>query len=260
VNFVFGAPAEPAPKWRLRLVWALAALLVTAGLAVAAFVVLGRRSASPTAASSASRGPSAPASAAASAVPAVADSARSDTARRRSASADSAATKTARPGETTGALLLTAEPATAEITVDGKAAGSGGSVDSEVTAGRRRLRISAPGYVTLDTLVRVEAGSTVDLGRVSLRASAAEGAAPPAPAQQSTGRLRLRALPPTAEIFVDGQSVGVGSLVDFEVAAGPRRLRISAPGYLTLDTLIAVDAGATVRLGQITLKSAPGGP
>jgi hypothetical protein len=239
---VLAVPAEPAPKRRLPVVWVLAGLLVVV-LAVVAYLVLGRRpAASPTAQAPVPQRPSVPAPSAAPAVPAVAESSRSDTALRT---------------ETTGLLLLTAVPPTAEILVDGTASGSNGFVDSEVTAGRRRLRISAPGYVTLDTLVNVRAGSTVDLGRVLLRESGAEGAAP---AAQATGRLRLRAVPPTAEIFVDDQSVGVGSLVDFEVAAGQRKLRITAPGYLTLDTLITVDPGTTVRLGQISLKTVPGGP
>jgi serine/threonine-protein kinase len=80
-----------------------------------------------------------------------------------------------------------------------------------------------------------------------------------APAAQEKGMLRLRTIPPTAQIFVDGKPVGVGGLVDFEVAAGQRRLRIRAPGYVTLDTLVTVSAGATLRLGQVTLKSAEGG-
>jgi hypothetical protein len=252
VNFVFAAPAEPAPKWHLRLVWALAALLVTAGIVAAAFILLGRRpAASPVAqAPKASPAPSAPASSGT-------DAPRSDTTRRPVAAADGSRTDAGSVPETTGLLLLTVVPPTADVLVDGTPTGSDGFVDSEVTAGRRRLRISAQGYLPLDTLIRVAAGGTVDLGQIALRESAAEGANL---APQTAGRLRLRALPPTAEIFVDGRPAGVGSLVDFEVAAGPRQLRISAAGYLTLDTLITVVPGATVRLGQITLKSAPGGP
>jgi serine/threonine-protein kinase len=81
-----------------------------------------------------------------------------------------------------------------------------------------------------------------------------------APAPEPTGLLRLRTLPPDAEVVVDDSLVGVGGLLDFEVRAGRRRLRISAPGYVTLDTLIAVDAGVTVRLGQVTLRRNEDGP
>ncbi len=96
----------------------------------------------------------------------------------------------------------------------------------------------------------MRAGHTLELGQVTLTATT-EGAAP------ANGRLRLRTVPATAQIFVDGQAVGVGSLVDFEVAAGQRQLKITAPGYVELDTTITVDPGATVRIGQVSLKSSP---
>jgi hypothetical protein len=134
-------------------------------------------------------------------------------------------------------------------------------VDSEVTAGRRHVHIEAPGYLPLDTTITIRAGATVNLGRLALRAApgAAPAAAPEAPAP-APGRIRLRTVPPTAEIFLDGQPVGVGALVDFETAPGQRELRISAPGFVTLDTLLTIGPGATVRLGQVSLQAAAGGP
>jgi hypothetical protein len=122
-------------------------------------------------------------------------------------------------------------------------------------AGRRRLRIVAPGFVTLDTVVTVRGGDSLALD-ISLVASSAEEAAPAA----TTGRLQLSVEPSEAEIFLDGQRIGVGALAGFEVDAGQRQLRITAPGYLPLDTLITVDAGTTVRLGRISLKTNPGAP
>jgi serine/threonine-protein kinase len=256
---LFGA-LSPEPKRHRRLILAAAVVLVVVG-AGAAYLLLGRGHAAsplaqapPPAATQTAAPPVQPVAPAP--VPAAAESARTDTARRAPAPPPVARGDTTLANETTGLLLISTVPNTAEISVDGQPAGAGGFLDSEVTAGRRRLRVYAPGYETIDTFVRVVAGGTLNLGQVSLRESAA---AAPAPAAAATGRLRLRTVPPTAEIFVDGQSVGVGSLVDFEVTAGPRQLRISAPGYLTLDTLITVDAGATVRLGQVALRP-EGGP
>jgi eukaryotic-like serine/threonine-protein kinase len=256
------AMLNPEPKRHTRLIVVLAAVLVVAG-AAAAYLLLGRRPA----ASPLAQAPAAPAQTAPppvqpvtpAPVPAAAESARTDTVRKPAAPKPVARGDTTLANETTGLLLISTVPNTAEISVDGVSAGSGGFLDSEVTAGRRRVRIYAPGYESIDTFVRVTAGGTLNLGQVTLRASSAAAAAP-APAASSTGRLRLRTVPPTAEIFVDGQSVGVGGLVDFEVAAGQRQLRISAPGYLTLDTLITVDAGGTLRLGQVALRPSGGGP
>jgi len=252
---VLAVPAEPAPQRRSRLPLLVAGVLVVAALAGAAYWLGSRHSAAiPIAQAPVNAAPAQPAAAAA--VPAAAESARSDTAHRIPTATAGARSDTT--SQATGLLLLNAVPSSAEVLVDGQPAGAGGFVDVEVPVGRRHVQISAPGYATLDTIVTVRADATVNLGQISLAGGPPAEQAAPAP--QAPGRLRLRTVPVTAEIFVDGQSVGVGGLVDFEVAAGPRQLRISAPGYVTLDTLITVDAGATVRLGQVSLKSSEGGP
>jgi len=84
-----------------------------------------------------------------------------------------------------------------------------------------------------------------------------ESAAAPAPVRK--GLLRVRTEPANAEIFVEEQKVGeLGSAFDVAIAAGARRLRISAPGYVTFDTTITVAADATVILGTKTLRPASG--
>jgi len=65
--------------------------------------------------------------------------------------------------------------------------------------------------------------------------------------------------PPDAEILIDDRRLGIGSVFDQEVAAGPRRLRVRAPGYQTFDTSIVVPRGETLRLGRIALRSRDGG-
>ncbi len=88
----------------------------------------------------------------------------------------------------------------------------------------------------------------------------AGGSVPGAPAAPAgTGLLRVRTVPPNAQILVDGRRVGEGSAFDVDIAAGTRRIRITAPGYVTFDTVVTVEAGARVNLGQISLRS-EGGP
>lgn len=74
----------------------------------------------------------------------------------------------------------------------------------------------------------------------------------------ATGKLRLLTVPPDAEILIDGQRVGVGSLFDLKVALGPRRLQIRATGYQTFDTTIVVRVGETLSLGRIALRTREG--
>jgi hypothetical protein len=74
---------------------------------------------------------------------------------------------------------------------------------------------------------------------------------------RTMGRVRLRTEPPDAVILIDGQQVGIGTVFDIEVRTGVRRLRIRAPGSITLDTTFEVTAGNTTRLGLIALRSSP---
>ena len=69
-----------------------------------------------------------------------------------------------------------------------------------------------------------------------------------------TGKLRVRVLPSTADIIVDGRSAGQGAVFDLDVLSGPRRLHIAAPGYADFDTTLVVVAGQTTQLSRITLK------
>ncbi|HEX9703747.1 MAG TPA: protein kinase [Gemmatimonadales bacterium] len=78
--------------------------------------------------------------------------------------------------------------------------------------------------------------------------------AQPAPAPRATGKVRVLTNPPDAVILVDGRQVGEGSLWDFRVTAGPRRIGVRAPGYRPFDTALVVTAGATVSLGRIALE------
>jgi len=76
------------------------------------------------------------------------------------------------------------------------------------------------------------------------------------PPAGGAGIVRLYTIPLNATIAVDGQDVGAGLLSNVPVAAGQRRLRISAPGYATLDTMISVTAGKLADIGLIRLKRA----
>jgi tRNA A-37 threonylcarbamoyl transferase component Bud32 len=88
-----------------------------------------------------------------------------------------------------------------------------------------------------------------DSAAAAIAPAAAVSIAPAAP-----GLIRARAYPVDAEIFVDGQSLGRGVVLDARVPAGRRRLRVRAPGYADFDTIIVVAAGETSQIPRITLK------
>jgi len=77
-------------------------------------------------------------------------------------------------------------------------------------------------------------------------------AAPPPP----TGRLRLLTTPTNAEIFIDGRRVGIGSVFDdVPIFPGARHLEVRARGYETFDTTVVIEAGSTLSLKRVTLRS-----
>jgi tRNA A-37 threonylcarbamoyl transferase component Bud32 len=74
------------------------------------------------------------------------------------------------------------------------------------------------------------------------------------------GLLRARAYPVDAELFVDGQSLGRGVVLDAAVPGGRRKLRVTAPGYSDFDTTITVASGRTTQLPKITLRPTESAP
>ncbi|PYP94440.1 MAG: hypothetical protein DMD34_08585, partial [Gemmatimonadetes bacterium] len=54
--------------------------------------------------------------------------------------------------------------------VDGRRVGVGSAFDLPLGVGERRLEVRAPGFQAFDTMLVVTAGSTLSLGRITLRA------------------------------------------------------------------------------------------
>ena len=171
-----------------------------------------------------------------------------------------AAAADAVPDTGTGTVRIRGLPSGARLLIDGKSV-SGGRMD--LPAGTHDYTISGTGYRTETGTIRIRPNemATIDgsLERVATNTPAATEApaagVTPAPAAVAKGKIRLRADPPDAEIFIDDRSVGRGVLVDYELPAGDRRLRISASGFSPFDTLITVRAGETTSLGRRTLAS-----
>jgi len=68
-----------------------------------------------------------------------------------------------------GRLRMLTSPSDAEILIDGRRVGVGSVFDVALAAGARRLEVRAPGYSTFDTIVVVDSGGTISLGRIGLR-------------------------------------------------------------------------------------------
>src|SRR5262249_19801400 len=96
--------------------------------------------------------------------------------------------------------------------------------------------------------------------RAARRRADSIAAAAVSPVDTTPGKVRVRALPADAVLFVDGHQIGTGVVLDAPIPAGRRTLRIVAQGYQEYDTLLTVEAGKTINLGLVTLKDAGAKP
>ena len=139
-----------------------------------------------------------------------------------------------------------------------------------VLAIRARARRRAVGVIAV-ALVVVLGATGLALSRRNVAPPAprdsAAGVAPvasadstPAPLRPpslrvASGRLRILTTPPDAEILIDGQRAGVGSVIDRAVPIGRRRIQARAAGYVSYDTIVDVGAGTLVNLRRVTLRA-----
>jgi hypothetical protein len=76
--------------------------------------------------------------------------------------------------------------------------------------------------------------------------------------EAARGKLRVRAEPSTAEIFVDDSLLNQGVVIDALVRAGKRRLRIAAAGFETYEVEVEIVSGQTMNLSTIRLTPREG--
>ena len=174
------------------------------------------------------------------------------------------------------ATPVTAGPATVPGTTTGQSAASAPTATAGVPPGVPPLLVGAanagsatapasdPGSVPPATNAGAIATPAITTPGVAaprdtiagLLPGASPRSAAPADTVVPTGKLRVRVLPSTATIMVDGRTVGQGAVFDLDVPSGSRRLHITAPGYADFDTTLAVVVGETTQLTRITLKGA----
>lgn len=151
-----------------------------------------------------------------------------------------------------GRLRILAEPAGAQIAVDGRAFGSVPR-ELELDAGVHRVRISAAGHKTWESSIVVRAGESQSLGPITLGAPDAV--------------LAVRSRPAGAQVAVGGVYRGRTPL---EVALAPGvtyDVAVTQPGYSSFTRSFfaasgertAMEARLTPRLARLTVQGEPAG-
>ena len=146
----------------------------------------------------------------------------------------------ATPVPVRGTLVVTGLPTGGSIRVDGRRVSS----RVELDAGQHAVRLQAPGFVSVDTTVRVAVGETRTLAFASERVPAAPATLPPAPAERGVLMLRVR---PFAKVFVDGVLAVEDERLVVTLTEGRHTLRFEKAGFVPLDTAVTVPRADTLR-------------
>lgn len=126
-------------------------------------------------------------------------------------------------------VTLTISPSGAIVSIDGRTVGTAPIPPIPLVAGHHLLELQAIDYQPLHKELIVVAGKPLAL-TFQLEAL------------PRTGSARILSAPPNATIRIDGVLAPAGTL-DFNLNAGGHTLEVSAPGYQTLRSELAVAAG-----------------
>jgi hypothetical protein len=149
-----------------------------------------------------------------------------------------------------GTLALSAEPTSAELTLNGNQIGRG-PVRTPLPPGEHVIGAAAEGYRPARRELTIEAGQTREI-RFDL--------------QEATGKLVVVAVPDDARIQVDGRAEGRGSILK-SVSPGQHKVSVRAGAHAPFDTTVSVEARGRARVratlsqktGQISVVTKPTG-
>ncbi len=146
----------------------------------------------------------------------------------------------------TSVISISTKPEGAAALLNDKFIGTTPIPNTSVPAGKISLKISKPGYSTIDTLIVVTTGINWPL------VFALQEIASP---RADLATVRIVSQPPGAAVFFDGSPVGVTRFDSSISNNSTIKLRLQKPDYFSLDTAFAVRQGQD-SIFTFTLKPA----
>ncbi len=153
---------------------------------------------------------------------------------------------TAVPLPSTGSLRVATQPAGARVLVNGEERGSSPVLLEALPLGTYRVRIERSGFEAEELEAAITAEAPAASLDVALRRQAQAAPAAPKPAL-----LRIRSVPPGAQVAVDGRAVGVTPIERLQVDAGSRVVRVLRDGYLPWEDTFRARAGRTENIDAV---------
>lgn len=131
-----------------------------------------------------------------------------------------------------GTLEVTTDSPGMTVFVDGERVGQT-PLTTQVLPGERAIRVEGPFYVPAQVKQSIPVR-----GHVSLRPRL----------EKTPARLTVSVTPADAQISLDGEAAGTGS-VDRGISAGPHTVKVAHPEYETREVPVVAKPGETVTLG-----------
>jgi len=141
-----------------------------------------------------------------------------------------------------GKVTFTSDPIGAQVTLDEETLGTTPLTLQAVTAGARRLRVSAPRYQTVELPIEVTGRGIEQKVNTSLPPDWAE--------------ITITSEPIT-DVWLDGEPTGTSNSM-LEILSGEHTVTLKAPGYRDHELTLNVIAGVAQSLGPIDLIPADG--
>ena len=148
-------------------------------------------------------------------------------------------------GEDEGLLVVTSEPADAELFVDDAKQPGASPYEVRLPARRHRLRVIAAGHEAAERTVELAAQDTTEIS-IELAPAVRRVPAPMMAAAAGTGALTFDARPWCA-VTIDGRAVGQTPIVNRSLSAGRHRVRCANP-----DLGVVRNLRVTIRPDQTT--------
>lgn len=125
-----------------------------------------------------------------------------------------------------GTIKVVSPVPDADVFIDGASVGKVPQ-DKKIASGEHFVVVKLAGFKDFEQKVRVEPGQVITVS-AELKA---------------VGRLRVLSTPEGAEVVVNGVPMGKTPLLDAEVEVGETVLRITAPGFRSIERTITIEGG-----------------
>jgi hypothetical protein len=140
-----------------------------------------------------------------------------------------------------GTLVISSEPAGAEVILQGSSLGTTPLRAGQINQGSYQMRLMLDGYHPIDTQVDIRGGGETNRSFTLQARTALEEYVPPEP-----GYLTVNSPQASMDVYIDGQRYSVTPLIRAPLAPGGYEVVISALGWEPYATRIQVQSGQTI--------------